>query len=283
MLNSPALVLPYPAIDPILLEIGPFAIRWYALAYIAGIMLGWWYARRLAANERLWRTTPRPALIDIDDFVVWATIGIVLGGRLGYVLFYKPAYYASHPLEIFQIWSGGMAFHGGFVGIILAMILFARRRGLSIWSLFDIVAASVPFGLFFGRIANFINAELYGRPSDVAWAMIFPTDHAQVPRHPSQLYEAVLEGLVLFLLLRLLTHRGGVLSRPGVVASTFAVLYGLSRIVAEFFRMPDAHLGFFAGGLTMGMLLSLPMILAGAAGLVWVLGRRSGPKQTGGS
>lgn len=280
MLNSPALILPFPAIDPVLIEIGPLAIRWYALAYIAGILLGWWYARRLAASEPLWRATPRPALIDIDDFVVWATIGIVLGGRLGYVLFYKPAYYAAHPLEIFQVWSGGMAFHGGFVGTVVAMVLFARRRGLSIWSLFDIVAASVPFGLFFGRIANFINAELYGRPSDVAWAMIFPTDHAQLPRHPSQLYEAALEGLLIFVLLRLLTHRGRMLSRPGVVASTFAIIYGLARIVAEFFRMPDAHLGFFSGGTTMGMLLSLPMILAGAAGLFWALSRQSGAART---
>ncbi len=275
MLNSPTLILPFPAVDPVLLEVGPFAIRWYALAYITGILLGWWYARRLAADEHLRRTTPRPALIDIDDFVVWATIGIVLGGRLGYVLFYKPAYYSAHPLEIFQIWSGGMAFHGGFLGTVAAMILFARRRGLSVWSLFDIVAASVPFGLFFGRIANFINAELYGRPSDVAWAMIFPTDHAQLPRHPSQLYEAALEGIVLFLLLRLLTHRGMMLSRPGVVAGAFAVFYGFARVVAEFFRMPDAHIGFFAGGATMGMLLSLPMILAGATAVVWALRRRS--------
>lgn len=266
---NPTLILPYPAIDPILIEIGPFALRWYALAYIAGILIGWWYARRLVMKDGLWKSTPRPTLVDIDDFVIWATIGIVLGGRLGYVLFYKPAYYAAHPLEIFQVWSGGMAFHGGFLGTVIAMILFARRRGLSIWSLFDIVAASVPFGLFFGRIANFINAELFGRASDAPWAMIFPTDHLQVPRHPSQLYEAALEGVVLFILLRILTHRGGWLARPGAVAGAFAVFYGLARIISEFFRMPDAHLGYLAGGTTMGMLLSLPMILAGLAVIAW--------------
>ncbi|MBB4301178.1 phosphatidylglycerol:prolipoprotein diacylglycerol transferase [Rhodobium orientis] len=271
----PTLVLPYPAIDPVLISIGPFAIRWYALAYIAGILLGWWYARRLAAREELWRGRPAMTPTDIDDFVVWATLGIVLGGRLGYVLFYKPAFYLANPLEIFQVWQGGMAFHGGFLGVVVAMILFARNRRINVWSLFDVIAASVPFGLFFGRIANFINAELFGRPTDVPWAMVFPTDHFQLPRHPSQLYEATLEGIVLFLLLRLLTHKAKVLDKPGFIAGAFAALYGCTRVIGEFFRMPDAHIGFLAGGLTMGMLLSLPMILVGIALMTWAARRKA--------
>ena len=273
----PTLAIPYPAIDPVLIEIGPFAIRWYALAYIAGILIGWWYARRLAANTDIWGRVKPPSLRDIDDFVVWTTIGIVAGGRLGYVLFYKPAYYAANPLEILQVWQGGMAFHGGLLGVIVAMVLFCRNRGLSTWTLFDLVAACVPFGLFFGRIANFINAELYGRPSEIYWSMVFPTDPDQLPRHPSQLYEALLEGLALFVILRILTHKQLLLRRPGIVSGAFIALYGITRIIAEFFRMPDAHLGFLVGGTTMGMLLSIPMIVIGAVTILWAM-RRSPPE-----
>jgi len=259
----PVLVLPFPSIDPILIEIGPFAIRWYALAYIAGIFIGWWYAKRLAANQRLWTPAGAPMKpTDIDDFVVWAALGIILGGRVGYVLFYDLQRFLEDPLQIFAVWNGGMSFHGGFVGTTLAMVLFARKRGIPTWSLFDVVAASVPFGLLFGRLANFLNGELFGRSSDVAWAMVFPTGGSG-PRHPSQLYEAALEGIVLFLVLRLFTHRFHRLLYPSYVSGVFCVGYGCSRIFVEFFRQPDFHIGYLAGGLTMGMLLSLPMILIG--------------------
>jgi len=258
----PNYVLPFPAIDPELVSIGPFALRWYALAYVAGILLGWWYALRLIGRASLWSAPPPLSRRHADDFIVWLTIGIVLGGRLGYVLFYNPAYYSANPLSAFAVWQGGMSFHGGLIGAALAAVLFCRSRAVSLRSMMDLATAAAPFGLFFGRLANFIKPELWGRASDVPWAMVFPGAGPE-PRHPSQLYEAALEGLLLFVLLRLLTHRFQALQKPGTVAGAFAALYGLSRIAVEFFREPDAQLGFLAGGLTMGMLLSLPLILLG--------------------
>lgn len=263
----PILALPFPAIDPVLIEIGPFAIRWYALAYIAGLLLGWRYMRALVARDDLWGRAPRPSLTDIDDFVVYATIGTILGGRLGYVLFYAPAYYLQNPLDILQVWSGGMSFHGGFLGVVLAMVLFAWRRGIPLWTLFDLAGAVAPIGLFFGRLANFINSELWGRVTDVPWAFVFP-DGGPEPRHPSQLYEAALEGLLLLVVARIVLLRGG-FRRPGLVAGVFALGYGLSRSFVEFFRVPDAHIGYLGPGLTMGILLSLPMIAAG----LWAIAR----------
>ncbi|NBN63270.1 prolipoprotein diacylglyceryl transferase [Microvirga tunisiensis] len=265
---TPLLALPFPAIDPVLIEVGPIAIRWYALAYIAGILLAWRYMVQVVRKDALWGGTPRPTPLDIDDFVVWATLGIVAGGRLGYVLFYNPAYYLQNPLEIFAIWTGGMSFHGGFAGTVLAMVLYARARGLTVWTLFDLAGIAAPIGLFFGRIANFINSELWGRLSDAPWAVVFPNG-GPFPRHPSQLYEAALEGIVLFLVLRLLSHRSHLLQKPGFLAGAFAAGYGVGRSIAELFREPDAHIGFLAGSLTMGMLLSVPMILAGVALMVW--------------
>lgn len=264
----PLLALPFPAIDPVLIEFGPLAIRWYALAYIAGILLAWRYMRLLVSNESLWSDRPHPSALDIDDFVVWATLGIVLGGRLGYVLFYNPAFFLANPGEILSVWHGGMSFHGGFLGTVTAMMLFCWRRGLSIWTMFDLAGAAAAIGLFFGRIANFINAELWGRVTDVSWGMVFPGG-GPLPRHPSQLYEAALEGVLLFIVLRLLTHRRGLLSKPGFLAGAFACGYGLSRIAVEFFRMPDAQIGYLAFGTTMGMVLSLPMIAAGVATMIW--------------
>jgi len=255
--------IPFPAIDPVMIEIGPFAIRWYALAYIAGIFVGWWYAKRLVANQRLWEPVGAPLKpADIDDLVVWATLGIILGGRTGYVLFYDLPRFLENPLEIFAVWNGGMSFHGGFLGTILAMVLFARSRGIPAWSVIDVIAASVPFGLFFGRLANFINGELFGRASDAPWAMVFPLGGPE-PRHPSQLYEAALEGIVFFLILRLFSHRFHRLPYPSFVSGVFCVGYAIVRIFAEFFREPDIQIGFLAGGLTMGMTLSIPMILYG--------------------
>jgi len=252
-----AFVIAFPHIDPVAVQIGPLAIRWYALAYISGILLGWRYAIHLAARPPV--VMSREA---IDDFVVWVTLGIILGGRLGYVVFYKPGYYLFNPLEALYVWQGGMSFHGGLVGVLLAIFLFARRRGIPGLVLGDIVASVVPIGLFFGRVANFINGELFGRPSDVAWAMVFPGG-GPWPRHPSQLYEAVLEGLVLFAILVWFAHRTNWRSQPGRVGGVFLVGYALARIVSEIFREPDAHLGFLLPGTTMGQLLSLPMLLLG--------------------
>ena len=257
----PHLSIPFPAFDPVLIEIGPFSIRWYALAYIVGILGGWLYARAIIRAETLWGGKAPLTITDFDDFILWVTLGIILGGRLGYVLFYNPAYFAANPLEVVQLWKGGMSFHGGFLGCVIAVIAFARRRKIPVLSLGDIVCAVAPIGLFLGRIANFINAELWGRPTDVPWAMVFPGAGA-LARHPSQLYEATLEGLVLFVVLALLM-RAGALRRPGTILGAFSLGYGLSRIFSEFFREPDQQLGFLWGGVTMGMLLSLPLIVAG--------------------
>jgi phosphatidylglycerol:prolipoprotein diacylglycerol transferase len=264
-------VIPFPRIDPVLIHIGPLAVRWYALAYIVGIIAGWFYARAIIAAQRLWGGPAPLTVIDFDDFIIWVTLGIILGGRTGYVLFYNFPHFASHPFEIFELWNGGMSFHGGVAGCIVAVCLFARYRGIPILSLGDVTTAVAPIGLFLGRLANFINGELWGRPSDVAWAMIFPNG-GPVPRHPSQLYEAALEGLVLFVVLGALV-RWGALKRPGLVTGASALGYGLARIFCEFFREPDAQLGFLWGGLTMGMLLCIPLILAGIGVIAYALTR----------
>jgi phosphatidylglycerol:prolipoprotein diacylglycerol transferase len=267
----PFFVLPFPAFDPVLISVGPLVIRWYALAYIFGILLGWWYARLLIRKEELWGGKPPLSTLDYDDFVVWVTFGIILGGRIGYVLFYNLPYFADHPLEALQLWHGGMSFHGGFAGCVVAVVLFARKRHIPILSLGDLTCAAGPIGLFLGRIANFINGELWGRPADVPWAMVFPTG-GPLPRHPSQLYEATLEGLVLFVVLAVLIRRGA-LKRPGLIVGCFAIGYALARSFSELFREPDAQLGFLWGGLTMGMLLSIPLLLAGIAFVIYALKR----------
>jgi phosphatidylglycerol:prolipoprotein diacylglycerol transferase len=274
-LMPPLFVLPFPALDPVIVSIGPFAIRWYALAYILGILLGWLYARAIVRNEKLWGGPAPLAPLDFDDFVLWVTLGIILGGRLGYVLFYNWAFFAEHPAEIVQLWKGGMSFHGGFLGCVVAVIAFALKRGIPMLSLGDITCAVGPIGLLLGRIANFINGELWGRPSDVPWAMVFPGG-GPFSRHPSQLYEAMLEGVVLLAVLALCI-RAGALKRPGLTIGVFAVGYGLARMTAELFREPDVQLGFLWGGMTMGMLLSLPMIIAGAAFIVFALRRKPAP------
>jgi len=264
-------VLPFPAIDPVLIQVGPLAIRWYALAYIFGILLGWLYARALIRNEKLWGGPAPMTVVDFDDFVLWVTLGIILGGRFGYVLFYNPAHFAANPLEIFQLWHGGMSFHGGFAGCVAAVMLFAWQRGIPILSLGDLTCAVAPIGLTLGRIANFINGELWGRAADVPWAMVFP-GAGPMPRHPSQLYEATLEGAVLLAVLALLI-RAGALRRPGLILGAFSLGYGIARSFCEFFREPDAQLGFLWGGMTMGMLLSVPLMIAGIV-LIWSAKRR---------
>lgn len=270
-----------PDIDPVALQIGPLAIRWYALAYIAGLLIGWFYARKLAGNATLWGGLRRPTAEELDDFLVYAALGVVVGGRLGFVLFYKPGFYFSNPLEILQTWKGGMSFHGGLFGAAAAVFLFAKRRGLEPFAMADMAAVVTPIGLLLGRMANFIKGELWGRPADVAWAIIFP-DAGPEPRHPSQLYEAGLEGLLLLVLLGVLVRRLG-FSRPGLLAGIFGMGYASARFFVEFFREPDRYLGFLAGGwLTMGMTLSIPMFLAG----LWLVLRalnRNGPDKASGS
>ena len=283
------LTIPFPDFDPVIFQFGPFAIRWYSLAYIAGLVIGWRYCRRLAvrsparfipedlpaeaSEEQIEEHKERTANV-FDDFLLWATVGVILGGRLGFVLFYKPGDYLSQPWEIFKIWQGGMSFHGGLLGVLAAVAIFAWRRRIPLIAMADIVSAAAPIGLFLGRIANFVNGELYGRATDVPWAMVFPGDPDGLPRHPSQLYQAGLEGLTLFLVLYVLVRLGG-LDRTGLLSGAFLIGYALSRLAMELFRQPDVHLGFLVGGATMGQLLSLPMLLGGLGLVAWSLrGRR---------
>jgi phosphatidylglycerol:prolipoprotein diacylglycerol transferase len=257
------LALPFPMIDPVLVQIGPFAIRWYALAYIVGIVLGWLVARRTVALAPAVATREQ-----LDDAVTWITLGIILGGRLGYVLFYRPGHYLFHPLEILAVWQGGMSFHGGMLGVVIALWLFCRRQGLDPLAFGDRVAPVVPIGLLFGRLANFVNGELWGRVTDVPWGVVFPNG-GPLPRHPSQLYQAFLEGAVLLAVLLWLVHRPAIRARRGFVVGAFLAGYGMARLTGEFFRQPDAHLGFLFAGATMGQLLSLPMLAIG----VWLMAR----------
>lgn len=246
-------------LDPIALDLGWFQLRWYSLAYLAGIVIGWWYLLKLLAQPG----APM-ARRHADDMVFYATLGIILGGRLGYVLFYRPAYYLENPAEILQLWDGGMSFHGGVIGVSLGILWMARKHKLDWLRVHDYVACCIPFGLFFGRLANFVNAELWGRTTDVPWGVVFP-GAGELPRHPSQLYEAALEGLVLFLVLWLLFWKTGARWKPGMLVGTFILGYGLSRFVVEFFRSPDAHLMQLAEetGLSMGQWLTIPMIAGG--------------------
>lgn len=261
-------VIPFPEIDPVLVEIGPLAIRWYALAYVVGLIVGWRYMRRLNAARS-------GALTDlqVDDLLVWVTFGVILGGRIGYVLFYNLPFYLEHPLAALRVWQGGMSFHGGLIGVIVAAWLYARRRGIVFFALMDLLAAVTPIGLFLGRLANFVNGELFGRPSDAPWAMVFPHG-GPMPRHPSQLYEAALEGLVLFALLNWLAWRTDALKRPGLISGAFLLGYGAARAFVELFRNPDVQIGFLLGGSTMGQWLSGPMLLLG----LWLVWRARAPR-----
>src|SRR6266478_606680 len=264
----PLFAIPFPAIDPVAVAIGPFVVRWYALAYIVGLLLGWRYCLLLA--DRPPRFVERS---NIDDFLVWATLGVVLGGRIGYVLFYKPGYYIDHPLEALYLWHGGMSFHGGALGVTAAILLFTRARPIPVFAFSDIICAAIPIGLFFGRIANFINGELFGRATDVPWAMVFPGG-GLLPRHPSQLYEATCEGLLLFLVL-FVAERGGARRHPGILSGLFLAGYAVARMSGELFRQPDVQLGFLMFGTTMGQLLSIPLLVAGIILILWA--RRQPP------
>jgi phosphatidylglycerol---prolipoprotein diacylglyceryl transferase len=256
----------FPNLDPVAFNLGPLEFRWYALAYVAGLLFAAWYMKRLVSFPKLWGANqPTMSMKQVDDFFIWSLLGVILGGRLGYVLFYKPLFYVQNPLEILKTWDGGMSFHGGFLGVVIACLVWGRKQGITLDRMLDLGAASVPLGLGLGRLANFINAELWGRPTSVPWGVVFPGE--TLARHPSQIYEAVLEGLVLFILVRIGTHQFGILKYPGRASGIFALWYGLSRIVVEYFREPDQHIGYFGGFITMGMILSLPLVLVG----VWLL------------
>jgi len=292
------LALQFPDFDPAIFTIpavhlgsvglGPFPIRWYALAYIAGILIGWRYCVALVTNKKIWDgRAPTASPVQVDDLVLWLTLAIILGGRIGYVLFYmlvnpgQRADFLAHPIEAIQIWNGGMSFHGAVIAVALVLVAFARRNRIGLLALADLVAPCEPIGQFFGRIANFINGELWGRPTSLPWGMIFCNKriaaqfpggvcpaYLLVPRHPSQLYEAALEGVLLFLVLRWATHRAHWLKRPGAVTGLWLIGYGLVRIALENVRNPDLGMPSFPFGLTMGMILSIPMVLAGVF-LVW--------------
>ena len=262
--------IPFPDIDPVAVQIGPIAIKWYGLAYLAGLLLGWLYIRRLLSQTKLWADERPPFLPQkVDDLLIYMVAGVLIGGRLGFVLFYEPSYYLENPLDIFAVWKGGMAFHGGLFGSGVAIWIFSRRNGINPWSTSDLCTATVPIGIFFGRIANFINGELFGRPTDVPWGMVFPEARLHYPnveptaRHPSQLYEAMLEGLLLFIVLRILTHYYGALKRPGLVSGTFLVGYALARSTAELFREPHFAHSLNIEPLTVGIAYSIPMLLLG--------------------
>ena len=284
-------VIPFPQIDPVLIHIyGPIAIRWYALSYIAGLLLGWWYALVMLRDKSLWTNPPfngkPPATADqIGDLLVWATLGVILGGRLGWDIFYGtflcsaspgaafckglPMEFLTNPIRIVAAWEGGMSFHGGAIGVILAIWFFCRRNKLSFVMIGDIVCLVQPIGQFFGRIANFVNGELWGKPSDVPWAMVFPRA-GPLPRHPSQLYEAALEGILLFVVLQICLRVFRLHERPGLISAIFLAGYGCLRFVVEFFREPDTQ---FVGWFSMGQALSVALILAGAYVAWWALSK----------
>jgi phosphatidylglycerol:prolipoprotein diacylglycerol transferase len=256
--------VPFPKFDPVLVHIGPLAIRWYALAYIAGILLGWRYCARLIRDAKLWPPAAPPATaLQIDDLVLWITLGVILGGRVGYILFYGRGQFENDPMEMLRLWHGGMSFHGGFLGVIAAIVIFALVNRIDMLRLGDLIAPCVPIGLFFGRLANFINGELWGRPTSLPWGIVFPSAPDALPRHPSQLYEAGLEGIVLFVILRWATHRARWLPRKGAMVGLFMLFYGVFRISLENVRNPDIGMPTFPLGLTMGMILSIPMVLVG--------------------
>jgi phosphatidylglycerol:prolipoprotein diacylglycerol transferase len=262
-------MLPYPEIDPVALSLGPLKIHWYGLTYLAGLAFAWWLAAR--CTRRSWSPLSRE---QVDDLIFYAALGVVLGGRFGYVLFYGGSKVAQDPSWLLRVWEGGMSFHGGFLGVLLAMYLFGRRHNIAFWRLMDFVAPLVPVGLGLGRLGNFIGQELWGRPTDIPWAMVFPADPLQLARHPSQLYQFAMEGVLMFTLLYWFSSQ----PRPTrAVSGVFSLSYGIVRFIAEFFREPDQHIGFQAfGWMTRGQLLSLPMIALGVYLIVTAYGSVSG-------
>ncbi len=263
--------IPYPDISPIIVQLGPLALRWYGLMYLIGLTVAYFLIRRRVERHNLGFTPDQ-----VYDMVVYGALGVFLGGRLGYVLFYNLPYYLEHPTKIIAVWEGGMSFHGGLLGVIVALVLFAHRVGVPVYTVADLAAAVTPIGLGFGRIGNFINGELYGRPTDVPWCMVFPAGGPDC-RHPSQLYEALLEGLLLFTLLWIINRRP---TPPGTILWSFLAGYGVCRVIVELFREPDSQMGMFFGAISMGQLLSAPMILIGLTMLALGFRRKQGPSAT---
>jgi len=259
------LAIPFPAIDPVLISFGPIAIRWYSLAYIAGLIIAWRMMRRMGP-----KLSDDMTIEAMDDFIVWATLGVILGGRIGFVLFYEYSYFAQNPMEIFAVWRGGMSFHGGFLGVCIAAWLFCRKHAIRPIQFGDLLAVVSPAGIFFGRIANFINAEHFGRVTDVPWAMVFPNGGPE-PRHPSQLYEAALEGALLFIVLGLMFRVDAIRERSGVLLGTFVAGSAITRMSLEFVRTPDAQIGI----MTIGQWLSVPMLVIGLGLIAWGWKRRT--------
>ena len=269
MVGGMLAAIPFPEFNPVFIDLGFFQIRWYGMAYLAGILLGWWYMVRITA-PKYWPDGAPLERKDIEDLLLWVVVGVVAGGRLGYVIFYQPGQYLADPLSIFMVWKGGMALHGGLLGVVLAIFFFARHRGKSFLAMGDMVCCVVPIGLGLGRLANFINGELFGRVTDFAWGMIFPNvQPLGQPRHASQLYEAVLEGLVIFLILRLMFSRPSIRHKPGMIAGAFFILYGAFRFAVEYVREPDEYLGELLFGATMGQLLCIPMLLFGLGLMIY--------------
>ena len=266
------MALEFPQIDPIAIHLGPVAIHWYALAYLSGFLVGWWLVKYIC---RLDKNAHRPNSDDMDDFMTWAILSILLGGRLGYILFYNLPHYIDNPLDVFKLWQGGMSFHGGLIGVISVIVLYAKIKKISVLRLADLFSVAAPVGFFFGRIANFINGELYGRVTDVPWAMVFPKGGPE-PRHPSQLYEALLEGLVMFAALFAMAHSDKIRNRPGLISAGFMGIYGTSRFLIEYVRQPDEQLGLFFNFISMGQLLCIPMFIACAI-LIYVARRNERP------
>lgn len=267
-LSCPA--IPFPNfLDPIIIQLGPIALHWYGLGYVVGILFSWWYVQKLSHKKSLWYTNHPPLNAEkASDFVVWAALGIVVGGRLGQVLIWDPTYYFNHPSFIIAVWDGGMSFHGGLIGTTIAIIWFARKHNINIWAMFDTIAAGAPFGIGVVRICNFINQELWGSVTNVPWAVCFSLDPQYLPRHPSQLYEALMEGFLLFIVLAFIIFAFKAFKRPGTVAGTFIISYGIARTISEIFRVPQEDPEWFSAlfhgsGFTYGMALSLPMILFG--------------------
>lgn len=264
------MALQFPQIDPVAIHLGPLAIHWYALAYLAGFLCGWWIVKYIC---RLDNNVHRPNSEDMDDFMTYAILSILLGGRIGYILFYNLPHYIDNPLDIIKLWQGGMSFHGGLIGVVSVIIIYARIKKIELLRLADLFAVAAPVGFFFGRIANFINGELYGRVTDASWGMVFPKGGPE-PRHPSQLYEATLEGLVMFIALFAMAHNPKIRNSPGLISAGFMGIYGVSRFLIEYVRQPDEQLGLFFGFISMGQLLCIPMFIVCAILIVYANRRK---------
>jgi phosphatidylglycerol---prolipoprotein diacylglyceryl transferase len=273
---TPLALLTYPNIDPVAIQLGPLAVKWYGLAYMAGLLLGWYYIRRLVSTPHLWANNKPPLTLErIDDLLLFMTVGVIVGGRLGQVLLYDPEFYFSNPAEIFKVWKGGMSFHGGVIACAILILVFAVVYKVSARSVGDLVCASAPFGLFFGRIANFINSEHWGRVTDAWVGMVFPNG-GDNPRHPSQLYEAALEGIVMFTIIRIATHHFMTLKRPGVTTGIWMIWYAIARSFSECFREPEPYNIFNIGPITAGQVYCVPMVVLGLY-LLWTARKKDEP------